>query len=219
MGDSAQRTLLAATIEQALDILDSGGSEIVMPVAGDSMLPTLRPGQLIHFERSPARLRRGDLIVARNPANPQGRLGDGARPPLLVHRLLGSVSKPDGTRYLRLRGDGRNNLDPRVEPEWVIGRVLAVEDLEGWRTLRNPGARFYANLVALHDLFWSVLGVASRGVDRALRLPAVLGRSSAALDRTLLRLAHLACYRFAHSRCGEPHVNNRPMPDGHADQP
>jgi hypothetical protein len=219
MGDSAQRTLRAATIEQALEILDSGGSEIVMPVAGDSMLPTLRPGQRVYFERSPGPLRRGDLVVARNPANPEGRLGDAARPPLVVHRLLGIVGKSGGRRYLRLRGDGRNNLDPRVEPEWVVGRVLAVKCREGWRSLRNPGARFYANLVALHDLFWSVVGVASRGVDRALRLPAVLGRSSAALDRTLLRLAHLACYRFAHSRCAEPHVNNRPMPDGHAGQP
>ena len=180
-------------LDAAVEMLGSAGRGGTVRVQGFSMMPMLQQGQVLAVDFSPKRLRRGDLLIFRQVDY------------LVVHRLLGPApSYLDPPRY-RTRGDAVPALDPHVTRDRILGRVTAVQDGGGWWDLRSRKARFYARMLALHDLCWAAAGRAAGKVDRRVRR--VLGRKgplrawTAALDRTVLRLAHGLSFRLFHSRC------------------
>jgi inner membrane protease subunit 1 len=83
-------------------------------VTGDSMLPTLRPGDRLLVARI-GHAREGDLVVVRDPRSPSR---------LVCKRVVSADA-----RHIVVRGDNPDaSTDSRafgpVPVEWVIGRVL-----------------------------------------------------------------------------------------------
>ncbi len=182
-------------LDAAVELLSRRGRGGTVRVQGDSMLPTLRQGQMLAVEFSPQRLARGDLILFH-----QGGC-------LLVHRLLGRARSRDGHPRLRTRGDGVWSLDPAVDLDRVVGRVVALEDDGSWRSTQRAGARGYGVCLAWHALFWASLGVLARVGDRALgrlRIPPVLRPVVEAADAWLLRQIHRFLFRPLHATVPTP---------------
>ena len=114
---------------------------------------------------------------------------------------------PNGGPCFRTRGDGSPNLDPRVSPSSVVGRVVAVQDARGWLDLLTRSARTYAMAVAWHDRYWAGAGVLAARVDRVLRklgLPSLVRQQATRLDRALLRGAHRLLFARCHRRLASP---------------
>jgi hypothetical protein len=179
----------------AVELMGRDGREGQVRVQGESMLPTLRPGQLLAVDFAPAPAARGDLLVFR-----QGDL-------LLVHRVLGSARPLDGRPRLRTRGDGAPQLDPAVDLDRVMGRVVAFEAADGWRSVRGGPARVYARCLAWHDLFWAAMRELSVRVDGRLGrygIPLRFQPWTTAVDRGVLHLVHRLLFRRLHSRAPEP---------------
>jgi hypothetical protein len=179
----------------AVDLMGRDGREGQVRVQGESMRPTLRPGQLLAVDFAPGPAARGDLLVFR-----QGDL-------LLVHRVLGSARPLEGRPRLRTRGDGVPVLDPAVDLDRVLGRVVAFEDADGWRSVRGTTARAYARCLAWHDLFWAAMRELSVRVDGRLGrygIPLRFRPWTTAVDRGILRLVHRLLFRRLHPRISEP---------------
>ncbi len=169
--------------DQALELMLSERGMATVPVAvGDtSMVPLLRGGDAVLAVPLAAPPRPGDLLLYRQEDY------------WVVHRCLG----PAGTVHgLRTRGDGRNTLDPRVEPADVRARVSAVRRRGSWRSLEGGPARAFARLMAWHDLSWAAAGVVAR--------KAGLGSATAAFDRGVLRLFVPIVFPLLHRRIAPP---------------
>ncbi len=171
-------------LDAAVDLIGKAGHLGSLAVTGFSMLPTFARVERLAVEFSPTGLAFGDVLVFRQ------------RGVLVVHRLVQRQER-GGSLRLRTRGDGTISFDPWVDPESVIGRVVAVGYGGGtWRNLRNLRARFYGWALAAHGLGWGGLGVVvlkfggRHGPDLHWRL----GR----LDRFKLRLAHWTFFRALH---------------------
>jgi hypothetical protein len=187
--------LSSELILAAVELMGQGGRDGTVRVQGESMRPTLRPGQLLAVDFAPRDLARGDLLVFR-----QGGL-------LLVHRLLGPARTREGRKRLRTRGDGVLTLDPPLDLECIVGRVVAIEDHGRWRSVRKPAARVYARLVALHDFFWGGMGSVFRRVDYGLErigLGFRFRRWLVRVDRFKLRWVHRALFDWLHPAVAGP---------------
>jgi len=115
----------------AVDLMGDAGRSGRVRVQGNSMLPTLLPGQELYVTFTSECPRRGEMLVFR-----QGDL-------LLVHRVLGHARPLNGKPRLRTRGDGVLVLDPAVDYERIIGRVEAFGDERGWRSAGGRAAALY----------------------------------------------------------------------------
>lgn len=113
-----------------MDALDGQWSgPLRVRVRGGSMLPTLRPGDVVRVEPAgPDDLRPGDVVLCRN--------GRGA----LLHRFLGRT--PEG--WLLTQGDAHLSPDPPWPPEALLGRALGVE--RGGRVVPIPDRPLYRTL-------------------------------------------------------------------------
>lgn len=175
--------------EQALRMmLSERGAAIVIVTEGDtSMVPHLRGGDAVLAVPLAARPRRGDLLLYRQ------------KDYWVVHRVLGWVAARDGTDGLRTRGDGRNALDPHLVAKDVLARVVALRRAGVWRSLEGRPARIYAQLMALHDVFWALAGVVARKSG--------LGPAVAAIDLGVLRLVVPLAFPLFHRRIAHPAVS------------
>jgi signal peptidase len=89
-----------------------GGPAAYVIVAGDSMLPDLRTGDLVVAARQPA-YGIGDVIVY---AIPDGEPGAGSQ---VIHRIVGG----DSAAGFITQGDNRDTVDPwRPTPGEIVGR-------------------------------------------------------------------------------------------------
>lgn len=179
----------------AVDLMGEAGRGGRLRVQGNSMLPTLLPGQELQVTFSSSRPARGTMLVFRQADM------------LLVHRVVGRARPLGGKPRLRTRGDGVLVFDPAVDYERIVGRVEAFGDARGWRAANTSGARAYGWMVAWHDYFWAALGVLCRRIEPRLsrtglnlRLRPIVDR----LDKTCLRVAHALFFRAAHRRIPEP---------------
>jgi len=183
------KELSPGEIDAALKLMAAPGRVAVLPVNGDSMVPTLRHGDQVAVELAAERPERGDLLLFRQAAYH------------VVHRYLGPATGADGRPCLRTRGDHVSALDPALDPVLVLGRVVAAEREGVWRDLDNATARVYGLGVALHDLFWAAAAVlagrldARRGADQGSFRERVV-----AWDRRFLALAHRLFLRLGRRR-------------------
>ncbi len=189
--------LNAELVLAAVELMGRAGRDGTVRVQGQSMLPTLRPGQLLAVEFAPRALARGDLLLFR-----QGGL-------LLVHRSLGRARPSAGRILLRTRGDGAPTLDPPVDPAHVVGRVIAVAQGPCWRSFRGPAGRTYGWCVAWHALFWAAVGLLLQHIEAGARranLRLDLRWRASRIDRLLLRAVHALLFDLAHPRGPKPEV-------------
>src|SRR2546422_5010470 len=104
------------------------GNRVRFRAVGARMQPTIEDGELITVAPvEPAAVKRGDILLY------QGERG------LIAHRLVGlrRSAKGEDVRYL-LQGDASVDRDDPVQPEQVLGRVVAVQRGGRGRTLGTP---------------------------------------------------------------------------------
>ena len=86
-----------------------GRGSLRLRVHGESMLPTLWPGEVVEIEGcSPEEVRPGEIVLAWR----DGRL--------FLHRLVAPCA-PNG---FRLRGDSMPGADPPYPPEALLGKLV-----------------------------------------------------------------------------------------------
>ena len=168
-------------LDAAVELIGRSGCLGSVTVDGVSMHPTFGGVERLAVEFSPKSLHYGDILVFRQ------------RETLVVHRLV-QRRRRGGELRLRTRGDGTIAFDLWLEPERVIGRVVAVGYPGGvWRNVRGSGGRLYARLLGAHGLCWGALGAVaikyggSGGPDWQRRL--------GWLDRFMLAIAHALLFR------------------------
>ena len=93
-----------------------GRGGLRLRVHGESMLPTLWPGEVVEIEGcSPEEVRPGEIVLARR----DGRL--------FLHRLVAPCA-PNG---FRLRGDSMPGADPPYPPEALLGKLVRQANVPG----------------------------------------------------------------------------------------
>lgn len=195
MGTSPPTSLHVKHLDGAIELMGRGGRLRILPMRGESMLPTLRSGESIIVDFRPERIERGDLVLFRQADY------------LVVHRLLGPASREDGTPLLRTRGDGRSALDPPLPRDRLRGRVLGARIEGRWCGFNGAAARVYGLSLALHGLAWAGAGALARALDRRLRrlgFPSPLEGWTAAADRALLHAVHRSLFHRLHPRLPAP---------------
>ena len=91
------------------------GTQITQKVEGESMLPTIRPGQTISLEYvSPSSIQVGDILIFRGAQSN------------VVHRLVKIEEKNGGKLYIT-KGDNNLTLDPPSGYERILGRVASLD--------------------------------------------------------------------------------------------
>ena len=97
-------------------VLDAVGrlGEAHLPASGSSMLPSVRPGDVLEVHReSVAGISIGDIVVFEREAR------------LVTHRVVEKLTGPERT-LLITRGDALRVPDQPVSPEELLGRVTAI---------------------------------------------------------------------------------------------
>jgi signal peptidase I len=116
----------------AQEVLRSFG-EAKLPVTGDSMLPSLWPGDIVEVQRqSVAEILPGEVVLFAR----QGFL--------VVHRVVRLIRAEDRT-LLVTRGDRITQTDAPVSPEELLGRVTSI--LRG-NCRRVPHLTFWGRMVS-----------------------------------------------------------------------
>lgn len=173
---SAGADLVETARELSASALASGGS-LRLRVNGASMLPLLRPGDVVWVEPvEEAALRLGDVVLVRRAAD------------FVTHRLVERT--PD--EWIA-KGDNLAAPDPAVSGQDILGRVYHVEragrrieeNRSGWKPLNRRIGRLAASQYAI----WKALR--HRPV-RAARLQAALPRLINVLFRLGRRFFMLA---------------------------
>lgn len=172
-----------AVVEAAVELLRATGGTARLHVAGLSMAPLLRPGDVIIVRLGGLQPRLGDVVVRRQ---------DDA---LVVHRVV----KVTGEHILT-KGDATLSLDPPATPDDVLGIVTGIEgtsrlDLSHgvWRAL-NPALAVYSRLVGHAWLTLSSLR-RSRLLKRSPRVLRLAGRALRFALRVPMRLLARAIRR------------------------
>jgi len=107
------------------------GHQVRFQATGSSMFPTIRHEDSVTVVAADASaIKTGDIVLY--------RLGEG----VIAHRVIGIERTPDGrVGRVAFRGDWADLPDAPVQPDQILGRVLAV-DREGRHiTLTGPWAR------------------------------------------------------------------------------
>ena len=134
-------TIKSVYLEAAISLWGKAGKLTVLPVHGYSMAPLFQEGDQILLEYSPLRVRIGDILVFRQ--------GD----QMVVHRVLRILRNSSSTSIWIAKGDNNLCIDPPVNPEQVVGRVVII-----WRS---------GCAKQLDRLSWRVTGYAAAAVGRA----------------------------------------------------
>jgi Peptidase S24-like len=131
-----------------------GRGRLRLRVHGESMLPTLWPGEVVEIEGCPPEeVRPGEIVLARR----DGRL--------FLHRLVAPCA-PNG---FRLRGDSMPGADPPYPPEALLGRLARRADVKWSRAvgmlLCHCGL---ARRLALKLYRWRASAIEFRNRERAV---------------------------------------------------
>ena len=89
--------------------------EVRIRIAGSSMLPVIRPGDIVSVRRCvPTQVSRGEIVLFIRDKR------------LFVHRVLGEKPSADGQSALITRGDSVPENDPPVFAGELLGCVTAI---------------------------------------------------------------------------------------------
>jgi hypothetical protein len=129
------------------EVLRRGGHlRVRVQIRGESMLPTLWPGEVVEIENcSLETVRPGEIVLA---------LRDNR---LVLHRLVGAC-QPAG---FRLRGDSVPSPDPLFPAEALLGRLVSSAN-EGHTIGRAVGPWFGATWARALGVLFCYCGIARR---------------------------------------------------------
>ncbi|MBN1667095.1 MAG: S24 family peptidase [Anaerolineales bacterium] len=98
------------------------GDTFRLQITSYSMHPLLQPGDTLLAQVVPLQdLRRGDLLVVRRATD------------FVTHRLI----LQDGDTWI-IKGDRSTQADPAIQPDQVLGRVIAIERHGRTKRLQRP---------------------------------------------------------------------------------
>jgi signal peptidase len=141
------RWLLLALVAAVLWPTSLGGTIAYVAVNGDSMLPSLHPGDLV-VTRTQGSYGVGDMVVY---VVPRGDIAQGRR---VVHRIVGG----DAATGFTMRGDNNSFVDPwKPRPDHVLGRVvLDIPLAGGWmmHLLRPVNLGILCGSLTVTALLW-----------------------------------------------------------------
>jgi polysaccharide export outer membrane protein len=184
---SATRTAAAepACLESApvLAALLEEGVSVGIPVTGDSMRPTLVPGDRVIAAPFLGLPRPGQIVLAR------------AASALVAHRLA-RVDLIDGRRVYRLQGEACDAFDAGVPREALLGRVVAVLR-RGERLPIDEGPATLERVVRRLEWRRGRSGAARRAALVLVALLSALGLSHAAPPTSEMTYAPPPDYHFA----------------------
>lgn len=135
------------TLHAALELWEQTGEVHWIPVRGTSMLPMLRQGDQLLVAHGSREMRLGDIVVFRR--------SDG----LIAHRVLRVLSQP-GKLILRTKGDHVLALDPILDEDLLMGRVLRIRRGERMLGLDTRLWRWLGRWVAM--IMWAQAGLYHR---------------------------------------------------------
>jgi hypothetical protein len=187
--DLARRLASQELARQVLGTVPAG--EMRVSDASRSMAPLLEGGETVHWQRPSRPPRLGDLLVFVQPPGP------------VVHRVMARGKKG----IIWTKGDGRPEFDRTpVQPQEILGVVVALERGGEVRRLTGAKPRFYAAVVWCCSIFGAAVHWCAAAGDAVLRRlsPDTWG------DRRLLRapawwlqrrtqeLIHALLFKFCH---------------------
>jgi signal peptidase I len=107
-----QAHIQAACCDLVAEVVRGTGSAS-LKVTGFSMLPAIWPGDVLRVRSlSPDQIQQGQIVLYR-------RNGE-----LVAHRVIGSPQSADS--FVITRGDSVPSLDPLLQPNEIIGQVVAI---------------------------------------------------------------------------------------------
>jgi signal peptidase I len=152
----------------ALDVWGASGEQHFIPVSGSSMLPLIQDGDQALVIHGVTGIRRGDMVVFRQ----QGKM--------VVHRVLRVNLQTNSPTFL-IKGDNNLSVDPPVQAEEIVGRVLLIKRGEKTLAIDTYPWRMVGRAIAWGTLagFWLYrwggslkrrwLGTQSNSLTRFLR--------------------------------------------------
>ena len=146
-------------------LLKRAGSIIESEIRGSSMGETLKPGTRIRIRCATGSDYPAGAVIAFLGGN--GLVG---------HRIVGAGRDRRGRRLLLTRGDGSRIPDPPIEPDRVLGEVIAWQDGESWRPLPlAPGRSLPGRMIAA-AMLWLVRLLLAIDARLAVRTAVLLAR-------------------------------------------
>ena len=171
-----QNSLPNHIFQAALEVWSQAGTEHLIPITGDSMLPLIREGDQVLVSHGGADLQQGDVVVFQQGGK------------TVAHRVLRLKRDQTGSTYLT-KGDNVWRVDGPVKANEIIGRVLAIKRGNRAVSLNTPRWRKLGRLLAFVMLAMATLYGWCRALkhrvrgNRPDRLTVFLSQSSLAIFR------------------------------------
>jgi signal peptidase len=194
---SRKRILLATglavlVIFVSLPFIAGTSTYPVTVVNGNSMSPTLHNGDLVFFDSPAGRVKNGTIIVFVQSQSGVPAL-DSWLMPVVIHRVVGIGTEPDGTADYRTKGDNNLQDDPFVtDSQNVLGVPVLVIPYVGYpiQFLKTPyGMVAVTALISLY--FFSEFDTKFEEEQERDRLVAVFARHTLNGDITAERFERL----------------------------
>ena len=198
---NTQRVRLPRSVlEAALGVWGQAGGQHLIPISGRSMLPAIHDGDHALVSHGCAGVGPGDVIVFRHGGT------------LIAHRVLRIERGDDGPTFVT-KGDNAPQLDPPLNADEIVGRVLAIERGGRHTSLDTTTWRILGRLIAAGTLAWTRLYGWSRDLKQGLlgpqpnRVTATLRQGALAFFSLVLTLAQAIACRWRDYTVSPSRVN------------
>lgn len=178
--NSTNASIPPEALKAALELWAQAGETHYIPLRGSSMLPLLQDGDHVLVSHNRDEIQFGDIVVFQRV--------DG----LVAHRVL-RVDTSGDRRTLRTKGDNALGLDPKMNEEELVGKVLLVRRGDRKMNVDTPVWRASGKLIAAIMLAQSWL-YHKAGSDDNRRLAIELAGISTMLSRGILWLGAILIF-------------------------
>lgn len=140
------------------------GSYPIAVVDGNSMYPNLHAGDLVIFGAPAPLISNSSIIVFVQGGTGIGTF-DSLLKPIMIHRVIGTGTEPNGMPYYKTKGDNNVAPDPFVtDADSILGVPSIVVPYAGWPVLFMKTAYGMVALSALVTIF-IVSGIETQVLD------------------------------------------------------
>jgi signal peptidase I len=147
---------LLAVAVGSLPLVAGTGTYPLAVVEGNSMYPTLQNGDLVFFHSVPPgeRVANGTIVVFVETGTGVTLLDQLLRP-VIIHRVVGSMTDTDGVTFYQTKGDNNQQDDPGLTPSYdVMGTPEFVLPKVGLIVLFVQSPQGLVAIVAIISIFY-----------------------------------------------------------------